>query len=412
MRSTSGVRIAILLCATAALSPGAGDTAAAQASAKAAVALPVFEVDPSWPRLPSKWVFGLVSGINVDSQDHIWVIHRPRTAKTEDKGRAAPAVVEFDAAGNFIQAWGGPSEGYEWPVSEHGITVDYKGFVWVAGQAVKPRFPQSDDMLLKFTKSGKFVMQIGHLDKSAGNTDTRNVRGAADVTVYPKTNEVFVADGYGNRRVIVFDADTGAFKRMWTAFGNPPTDDPPPAPQEEGPGSRVFGNVHSVRVSNDGLVYVSDRGNNRVQVFTVDGMYVTQVFVSRDKASRTRFYEQAIAARPGEMPFGRPLKVLYEELETIALNGTTASRMAFSPDPQQRFLYVIDRPKQQVVALDRKTLAILGPVFGRAGAKPGEFYVLHDIAVDSKGNIYTAEVNDNGARRAQKFVFKGVSPAK
>jgi DNA-binding beta-propeller fold protein YncE len=221
---------------------------------------------------------------------------------------------------------------------------------------------------------------------------------------------LFLPVAYGNRRVIVFDADTGAFKRMWGAFGNPPTDDPPAPPGEEGPGSPRFGNTHSVRISNDGLVYVCDRGSSRFQVFTVDGKYVTQVFVSRDNASREKATQQALENRATETAFGRPVKVLYQELEKAAAGGQTASRVAFSPDPEQRFLYVIDRPKQQVTIFDRKNLALLGS-FGRAGQAPGEFYVLHDLAVDKEGNIYTAEVNDDGGRRAQKFIFKGVSSA-
>jgi DNA-binding beta-propeller fold protein YncE len=367
--------------------------------------VPEFQVDPSWPKIPSQWVFGLVSGLAVDEQqNHVWVIHRPRTVKSEQKAMAGPAVVEFDTAGNFIQAWGGPGEGYEWPGTEHGVYVDYKNYVWIAGSG------KQDHQILKFTRTGKFVMQIGHSGKSTGNTDTKNVNGPADVFVYPKTNELFVADGYGNHRVIVFDADTGAFKRMWGAFGNPPTDDPPTPPTEEGPGSPRFGNTHSARVSNDGLVYVCDRGSARFQVFTVEGKYVTQVFISRDKASREKSAQQSLENRATEMAFGRPLTVLYQELEKGAEGGQTASRVAFSPDPEQRFLYVIDRPKQQVAIFDRKTLTLLGS-FGRPGQAPGEFFVLHDLAVDKQGDIYTAEVNDDGGRRAQKFTFKGWSSA-
>jgi DNA-binding beta-propeller fold protein YncE len=376
-----------------------------QSGVEQASGVPIFQVDPSWPKIPDKWVFGLVSGIAVDPQnDHVWIIQRPRTVKPEQKAMAAPAVLEFDTAGNFIQAWGGPGAGYEWPETEHGIHVDYKGYVWIAGSGKR------DDQLLKFTKAGKLVMQIGHSGKSGGNTDTKNLGGPADVFVYPKTNEVFVADGYHNNRVIVFDADTGAFKRMWTEFGRPPTDERPTPAQETGPGPEVFGHTHSVRISNDGLVYVCDRAGNRVQVFTVDGKYVTQVFISRDKATREKAIQQDLESRPTQTVFGNPLKVAYLELETAAAAGSTAGRATFSPDSQQRFLYVIDRSKQQIIVLNRKTLEILGS-FGRVGEAPGEFYVLHDIAVDKEGNIYTAEVNDDGGRRAQKLQFKGMSSA-
>jgi hypothetical protein len=381
---------------------------AAQARQTPPHQIPTFQVDSSWPQVPSKWVLGLVSGVAVDGQDHIWVLHRPRTVKPEQKGMAAPALLEFDATGKFIQAWGGPGEGYEWPNTEHGVAFDHKGNVWIAGSA------EQDAQILKFTRTGKFLMQFGRSGQSKGNTDTQNVRGAADVTISPKTNEVFVADGYNNRRIIVFDADTGAYKRMWGAFGNVPTDPPPspgrggrgrgnglPPPDSsvEGPGTDQFNLVHSVRSSNDGLVYVSDRANKRVQVFTLDGKYVTQVFISRVKTPPSTL--------PGTA-FGRPLSELANSLVNA---GMTASRTAFSPDREQRFLYVIDRPRQQIAILDRKSLEILGYFGDGIGSAPGQFYILHDIAVDSKGNVYTAEVNEQGNRRAQKFAFKGMSSA-
>ncbi len=366
--------------------------------------IPRFQVDPTWPKLPSKWVVGLVSGVAVDSQDHIWVIHRPETIPKDQMDKAAPPVVEFDIAGNFIQGWGGPGPGYEWPATEHGISVDHKGNVWIAGSS------RDDGQILKFTKTGTFVMQIGHAKASKGNTDTENVHGAADAVVYPKTNELFVADGYFNRRIIVFDAETGKFKRMFGAFGNVPTDPPPnpnargrggamPPPDDstDGPGADQFNLVHSARISSDGILYVSDRANRRVQVFTPDGKYVTQVFLSRQKP--------ALSTLPG-MALGKKISDLADSLANARMS---ASRTAFSPDKAQQYLYVIDRIRQQIAILDRKSLEILGYFGDGPGEKPGSFYILHDIAADSKGNVYTAEVNDNGNRRAQKFTYKGTS---
>src|SRR4051794_35388596 len=181
---------------------------------------PLFQVDPAWPKIPNGWALGQVSSAAADANDHIWLLHRSRVVRAGQK--AGPPVMEFDAAGNYVQGWGGPGDGYEWPRSEHGIFVDYKGFVWIGGNG-------DDDQILKFTKAGKFVMQIGRGGEKKTNADTRNLWKPADVFVHPKTNELFVADGYGNRRIIVFDADTGAFKRMWGAFGNPPMDDEAPA---------------------------------------------------------------------------------------------------------------------------------------------------------------------------------------
>jgi DNA-binding beta-propeller fold protein YncE len=347
--------------------------------------------------------------VAVDAQDHVWVLHRPKTVLPDQKDKAAPAVLEFDQAGNFIQAWGGPGPGYEWFDTEHGISFDNKGNVWLAGSGA------TDGQLLKFDRRGKFLMQIGHSGQSKGNTDRENVKGAADVTYYAKTNEIFVADGYNNRRIIVFDADTGAFKRMWGAFGNVATDPslpeggrgrgrgnglPPPDSSLEGRGADQFNLVHSARISNDGLLYVSDRANQRVQVFTPDGKYVTQVFISR---------QQWPPSTLTGMLRGKRLSELEDGLHNARM---TASRTAFSPDREQRFLYVLDRPRQQIAILDRKSLEILGYFGSGLGGDPGQFYVLHDIVSDSKGNVYTAEVNDDGGRRAQKFVYKGLSAAK
>ena len=184
------------------------------------------EVDTSWPKLPNGWVTGHVPGVSVDSHDNVWFITRPNTVPDDQKSHASPPVVEYDTNGKFIQAWGGPGTGFDWPDSDHTIYVDSKDNVWISGSSPASASPtkNTDDMVLKFTNKGKFLMQIGGRNKSNGNLDTKSVHLATDIFMWPKTNEVFVSDGYGNRRVIVFDANTGAFKRMWGAFGNPPTD--------------------------------------------------------------------------------------------------------------------------------------------------------------------------------------------
>ena len=364
--------------------------------------VPIFEVDPSWPKMPAKWELGEVTSIAIDAQDHAWVLHRPTTVYPHQKGKAAPPVLEFDANGNFVQGWGGPGDGYEWPVSEHGIYVDHRNFVWITGNV------GDDDQILKFTNAGKFVLQIGKRGQSKGNSDTRNVHRASDVVVSPKTNEVFVADGYGNRRVIVFDGDTGAFKRMWGAYGNVPTD--PPA-RAGGPGGRAgapppedlqqFRNVHGIAMSNDGLVYVSDRQNMRFQVFTAEGKFLTEVFVRPDAS------EQVLSTRGAESMWGKPV---HDHYRRVVTTRSSVGRTAFSPDPEQRYLYVADRSRQRVVVMNRKTYDVLG-TYGQAGQRPGEFFLLHHIAVDSKGNLYTAECDDDppfGNRRVQKLVLNGL----
>ena len=239
--------------------------------------------------LPNHWLLGQVSGVDVDSHDHIWVIHRPRTTdehdnylrdKTADCCAPAPPVLEFDQAGNLLQSWGGPGQGYDWPDIEHGIYVDHKDNVWLAGNGDK------DTNILKFSNSGKFLLQIGKHGKTGGSNDTENVNKAAGIAVYAPTNEVFVADGYGNRRVIVFDADTGAYKRHWGAYGNKPDDAAPFTRVYEGAGPPQFNTVHGIAISNDGIVYVGDRVNNRIQSFSLDGTFLKEVFIERKTSAR------------------------------------------------------------------------------------------------------------------------------
>ena len=369
-----------------------GPAAAAQGSGQAG-SVPKFRADPTWPKLPNNWILGETSSVAVDRRDHVWVLHRPRTVPAEQRANAAPPVLEFDAAGNFVQGLGGPSDAYEWPLNEHAIHVDHKDRLWIGGnnpQGQSAASTESDDMLLKFTNKGKFISQIGRRNQSSGNKDTKNRKRPADLFVYAKTNEAFVADGYGNRRVIVLDADTGAFKRMWGAFANAPLDPPPappvpappaggaaaaptPPPRDlEGPGPQQFGIVHGLKVSNDGLVYVADRGNSRIQVFTLAGKYITQGFVNRNAPA-----------------------------------ALTVAGLAFSPDPQQEFIYAADQSNSYIHVVRRKTLEVVDSFGGRRGAAPGEFQALHHIAADSKGNLYTAEAQVG--RRAQKLVFTGMS---
>lgn len=339
--------------------------------------IPKFEPDPYWPKpLPNNWMLGEVSGVAVDSHDHIWVTHRPRTLSEHDKYGAdgkgdccipAPPVLEFDQAGNVVQSWGGPGQGYDWPDNEHGIFVDRKDNVWIGGNGDK------DTNILKFTHAGKFILQIGHHGVTHGSNDTENLNRPAGIALYPPTNEIFVADGYGNRRVIVFDADTGAYKRHWGAYGNKPDDAAPRTRVYEGAGSPQFNLVHGVAVSNDGLVYVGDRVNNRIQVFKVDGTFV---------------------------------KELYIERKTSAGEGT-AFGLAFSPDKRQQFFYVPDGTNKKVQIVNRASLEVVGFFGGHGGHGVGEFYHIHSIATDSKGNIYLGEVN--AGRRALRWNYKGMT---
>jgi hypothetical protein len=411
MKGTNWPIVALLAFAVLATRTRQGGIVKPLAAQTQSRELPEFQVDASWEKLPSKWTLGEVGGVCVDKQDHIWALHRSDEVKSESGRAAAPPVLEFDSNGNLIRSWGGPGHGYEWPGAEHGIFVDYKGFVWITGSGTDPA--AGNDQIVKFTSEGKFVMQIGHKGQGKGNTDRNNLGGPAALSVYPKTDEVFIADGFFNRRVIVFDANTGAFKRMWGAFGNVPSDRPtsevryrgtygvvPIAPQdEEGPGPPQFSNVHCVRVSNDGLVYVCDKANRRIQVFTIEGKYLTQVFVSRSTLPPSTLTGTA---------FGRPRR---EIADVLAQSPTSANSVAFSPDPDQKFMYVADRRRSQVLIYDRKTLEYLGAFGGGPGEAPGQLSVVHDIAVDSRGNVYTAESDSPSNKRVQKFEFKGIVPA-
>jgi hypothetical protein len=365
-----GVLIALVIVAGAARTWLFDTKAAAQTSQVQARNVPIFEVDPSWPKVAAKWKLGDVSSIAIDAQGNAWVLHRPRTLKPDQAAMAAPPIIVFDTAGNFIKAWGGAGTGYEWVEREHGIHIDHKGFVWLGGNYcarmnLPGLKPVADDQLLKFTQDGKLAMQIGASNQSKGNSDTKNVHRAADVWVHPQTNEAFVADGYGNHRVIVFDADTGAFKRMWGAFANKPVDDDhceivSPKSFPDGPGPQNFSIVHAIRVSNDGMVYVADRENRRVQMFTNDGKFVKQLVKT-------------------STPFARNL--------------------ALSSDSEQQFLYVGNGKEISIV--DRKTLEIVGSIQG-----PGMLGGGHQIATDAKGNLYVAATG-NGM---QRLTFKGMSP--
>ena len=368
---------------------------------------PVFEVDLSWPKQEGhfgeggNWDFGAIAGIAINrTNDHVWVSTRPATmAQNEnfalkypsmgDCCVPTPPVVEFDAEGTFVQGWGGPETGQDWLngpkgvfeydengnfilgrphmdsgldwwAGEQRITVDQQGNVWlvVANQ------------ILKFTNTGKLLFQIGE----PGDGKNETPKHPTKALVNANTNELFVSD---SRRVMVFDATTGNLKHVWGAYGNKPDDSVSTARVFEGPASKQFNGVQTIAISIDGLVYVADSENNRIQVFHLDGNFVKEEFVARDR----------------RVPSG------------------TVVDIAFSSDESQRFLYVAGADNH-IRVLNRQTLQTVGSI-GRLGHYPGQFYNLHSLAVDSKGNIYAGEnhVGLGGGRRVQKLLFKGIAPA-
>ena len=341
---------------------------------------PVFEVDPLWPKpLPNHWLLGTTIGVSVDNRDHIWIIHRGdslsagETPAAQDPPNAveccfpAPPVLEFDQAGTLVNYWGGPGEGYEWPASNHGLWVDHMDNVWIGGNG------GPDSHLLKFDRYGNFLLQVGRSGGNAGSNDTENFGRVAKIMVDPKDNEAYVADGYLNKRVAVLDAETGAMKRFWGAYGNTPDDadlgrydpDAEPAQQFRTP-------VHCADLSNDGLVYACDRVNNRIQVFQKDGTFVEELIVARE-----------------------------------TLGAGSAWDVAFSRDADQKYLYMADGVNEKVYIIDRQEMEVISS-FGDGGRQPGQFYGAHSIATDSSGNIYTTETFEG--KRVQKFVYKGEGP--
>src|SRR6266446_5668689 len=317
------------------------------------VDVPMFEVDPLWPKpIPDEALFGNVIGVSIDEQDNVWVTHRgAANLNNNEKGStltppisiccgAAAPVLAFNPAGDTIRSWGGKGEGYEWPESMHGIFVDHKGFVWLGGNGAK------DSQILKFTKDGKFVAQSGHQGKNEGSNDPVNFGRVAQLYIDPKTNKGFVADG--NK-----------------------TDDGPQGPYKPGDALQQYRSpVHCIALANDGMLYVCDRQQDRVQVFTTDGKFQNEHFFAKN---------------------------------TLASGSTW--EIAFSRDPAQRFIYLTDGQNERVRIVERSTMKEL-TTFGRGGRQPSEFFGVHSIATDSKGNIYTTETYEG--KRVQKFTYKGM----
>lgn len=387
--------------------------------------VPIYEWDPYWPKhpLPNNWAMGEVAGMDVDSQGHVWILNRPRSIIRGHQDDASypipeseccqvpPAVIEFDPAGNVIQGWGGPGPEFEWPRGsagqavprgydasydakfprppridltprpyhwsrgeEHGVRVDHKGNVWIGG-----------DHLIKFTRDGKFVREFGYAaNKGEMAPDSHNAEvlgpNVADVAFDPQTNEVFVADGEGSRprRVIVLDADSGSFKRYWGAYGKPPDDSVPPRklPFQWKPTDSPhpqFNSPHGIRIDRDGLVYVADRENSRIQVFRKDGTFVMEGFI-----------------------------------KPTTMRGTV-SFIEISKDREQRWIFVADSRNDKVWILRRSDLRVIGE-FGHGGRFGGAFTLPHAIAADNENNLYVGE--SYSGNRVQKFVFKGTRPAR
>ena len=358
-----------------------------------AVMAPRFEVDPLWPKpLPHHWVLGNVIGVGVDANDHVFIVHRNDTFNPQTEIGAvaeptplseccvpAPPVLEFDPAGNLVNAWGGPAQGYDWPASNHGISIDDKNNVWIGGNGTcrapgTPDCPAGsiDSFILKFTHDGKFLMEIGQPHQTVNSNSTTHFGRVAKISFDTKANEAFIADGYGNKRVAVLDMDDGHIKRFWGAYGHVPSDSNLGPYIPGAPLAQQFRNpVHCAEPTEDGLVYVCDRVNDRIQVFKKDGEFVKEKII-----------------KPATRGDGSVWDI------------------AFSRDPAKRYIYLADGKNERIYVMDRQSLEILTQ-FGDGGRQPGEFFAVHSIATDSKGNIYTTETYEG--KRIQKFVYKGMA---
>jgi DNA-binding beta-propeller fold protein YncE len=418
---------------------------------------PGFVIDASWPPpLPNNWLLGQIGGLYVDQHDHVWVYNRARTMTTEEAGlegalpgatdekgqpinglghvraygpvadccKAAPSVLELDSEGKLLQAWGGPSDpgfiggkckaedGCIWPNSEHGIYVDQNDNVWISGNAAAgsgrggPPWATNkeggDGFVLKFDRNGNFKMRIGGTPKGPNSNDTHGgindtplLYQAADMVVDAATNRLYIADGYGNRRVLIVDASTGKYIGHFGAYGNSPVDDAAAAAGgawisdfTKGIKKPAFfrNPVHCVKIANDGKIYVCDRGNDRIQVFDKnDPSLGKQCSNPSGKAGKCGFIAEQFIS------------------EHTNIIGSAVS-MNFSRDKAQSCLYVGDNANMTIYILNRSNLQELGRL-GRSGRMAGEFHYLHQVSVDSKGNIYTGEVDT--AKRIQKFLRYG-----
>ncbi|WP_198408829.1 NHL repeat-containing protein [Rubrivivax gelatinosus] len=355
---------------------------------------PQFRVDAQWPKpLPNQWLLGQVAGVAVDRHDTIWIIQRPLSLTADEAGAAqtpprsnccvpAPSVMRFDQDGRLLMAWGGPADpgflterctpakGCEWPTNEHGIFVDHNDNVWIAGNGAV------NHQVLKFSMDGSFLLQVGKAGSTGGSNATTGGLGGtpllgqpADVEVDPANNEAYIADGYQNKRVVVVDGQTGQYKRHWGAYGSVPSDvDPGPYQAGQPPAPQFRSPVHCVRIAKDGLVYVCDRLNNRIQVFQKNGTFVKEFFTDRATLGNGSVWDVDLS--PG------------------------SQKWLYNPDGENNVVWILER-----------ATGAYADTFGRNGRQAGQFHWVHNLAVDSKGNIYTAEV-DTG-KRAQKFVPMG-----
>jgi len=359
----SGALIAALLVSVGLGLPVAADNGQSQVA-------PKFRVVPDWPKaLPNGWVTGEVAGTCVDGQDHVFIVNRRNlTAKELRVGQPSPAIIEFDPNGNVVNS----ATPAVLPDGLHGCFVDYQNNVWVGGNgdAIVQKYSHNlSALLLQIGEKGHFDSTDGTAAGTPLNSSHTLLNRPADIAVDPSNGDVYIADGYGNHRLVVFDKN-GSFLRQWGEAATV-------AEANAGVGGKFLAQVHGVNLGRDGLVYVNDRKGDRIQVFDKLGQFQRNIWIKKG------------------VGINNPASI------------GTAWDMAFSPDRDQTFIYNTDGEQEILWTLARESGQLLTGM-GQPGHMAGEFTFLHTVASDSKGNLYTGETIDG--RRVQKFKDVGHQP--
>jgi hypothetical protein len=449
---------------------GTGQVVLNKAVAQGGKQAPRFEVDPFWPKpMPNNWVLGQAIGVAVDSRDHIWIVHRGSDPAALDNTELAvpitgaragqrvgeccnpsPPVMEFDQAGNLVNAWGGPSptREYEWPTSNHGIAVDAEGFVYIGGNGA------GDAHVLKFTRDGKFVAQWGRAN--ARQVQTAAARpdpmagyagvapgggvppaGATAPVAGTAAPSAGAAPAAGAPTAAAGPAAGGAAGAP-AAAGAAPAAAPAPTYQANSHDRTNFGRVAKIDLDEDvNEAYIADGYlNHRVAVVDMDTGELKRYWGAYGRPPTDEVLPPYDPTAPVAQQFRNPVHCanvsndgfVYvcdrpnDRIQIFRTDGTFVREVFvaretladgsvwdidFSHDPEQRYLYVADGVNEHVRVFDRQTMEELYN-FGYGGRQPGMFLGVHSIAVDSKGNIYTTETYTG--KRLQKFVNKGVGP--
>ena len=326
----------------------------------AQVTVPQYEVDPYWPKaLPDRWVLGGLADVCVDGQDHVFILNRQDVLEVNlNAGSLAPSIIEFDAAGNVVNSWGDPEL---LDPRLHGCHVDKDNNVWIASapSGMVQKYSHDGDLLFQIGTKGVFDTSDGTVRGRPLNSDAARFLTPASIYVDPENGDVYVADGESrgrNTRIAVMDRE-GRFLRQWRPEG--------------------MAMVHCMTGARDGLVYVCNRYNSRLQVYDQRGRFIRNIEVPW-------------------RPYTPPADGVARQTEGSAVS------LALSRDPNETRMYVVNQDNARIEIIDRQTGRILSNFGGGVGHAPGQFDQPHGIAVDSEGSVY---VTENRGRRVQRFTI-------